>query len=908
MKKYCEKMDFRNHLNIFISSAMSDENGFAWRDLRKNIKTRLNECPLLNAFTIEDQCDPMPSMQYFKSQVTRTDVVVLLLKSTARPGTCMEFDIVKKKHKKLFPYFIKSDDVDLSVCEIKNELQKLDYCTYFEYDPKSNDNLEDIIYKHIMSSLVNWYRSKDISINDMQDTTQEYTLTNITEYNNSLPKSILKNFDSCYGETFNILDIRKHKSKIKDKSKLHDVGVAMLDWLLTNNDFPTNDKILQIISTMKDIFSDITWLSKRWEACKSMAKNDLDQALKYENEALTLAENGTLPSWLITDILIDCRNISNSNSPFSGQKYQNKFSATKELIYFPGLDRFCSNLFNDVIDEHQKELIKSFEEMTFGNNLSKIVTEFENCLFISMLYGSYTHIILAREALAKVLYQYGNIYNDENLIFISTKLHILCGDAKKLEKIIDHDWETIGNDLIANADYLLDLAMKLSDCNIILIIIKKFIVYFNDESIKIATDYLMDLSLKIEWHMGDIFVKAINFASGIMCSEDVVKILTSLLRRNIIQKYSVFTSTLIHLDISKVNDDILNEFCNVLKENAAKIVENNGNPQYIAALINQKEDIFGSLKDVPDNGLVNDELVLFEINTNSSYHVEKWQDVLRTQIKDIEHQMNINSHKGFYSEFTTHPFMTVKSFVESSHCKFNDIKEIIDKELVPLCIQILKNYIAISLTDECIECLISIVAKCKKNQIDIPQKLIDFLNGEMNSKEDTDREIQYTISPFHGNLTYSIRYRYLMLKTICMIDVREEMYSNYLNFSDEGEKERIAISECLKEYFDINSNSVSDPILISLAFLLSNNISHKVRENACYCMYSLTLNQEYSNYSYLKLRELSTDAHPNVRNKLLNIYQNDNRAQKDEKYKDIVSNLTKDAHYIIRHKAQELLS
>lgn len=901
MKKYCDKMNFRNQLNIFISSSMSDEKGFAWRDLREKIKARLNECPLLNTFIIEDRCDPMPSMQYFKSQVARTDVVILLLKSTVRQGTCMEFDIVKKNHKKLFAYFIKSDDTDLSVSEIKEELKQLDYCTYFEYDTKSNDKLENIIYTHIMHSLINWYRMKDLSDTDLQDTAQEYTLENISKNKNSLPKLILQNFDSCYGESFNILNIRKNNKKNNEKSKLHDVGIAMLNWLLTGNKFSTDEEIIEIILTMKDVFEDTLWLSKRWEACKCMAKNEFEHALKCENEALELAEKCNLSEWIITDILIDCRNIANIARPFSGQEYQNKLSETNELVYFPGLDRFCSNLFNNTIEEYQREFFKSRGEVRYGNNLNDIITEFENCLFISMLYGSYTHIVLAREALTKVLYHYGITYNGNNFMFIATKLQILCGDNKKLEKVVNHEWEEMSSELIANADELLRLAVQTSNNDIILTIIKIFMVYFNNESVNLATSYMVKLSANTDLNIVHTFSKTIKAVSNVMNDEDIVIILTNLLKQNIIVDYRLFTSTIMALDISDVKDEILCNLCNVIKNNVENIVKNNGNPQYIAVLIKQRKDIFNCLKGIPNNGLIDDELIFFELNTDDSCNnASKWNSVLCSQIKDITNQMQVNSQKGRYCEFATRPFLTIKNFVESPYCNFLDISQVINDELIPICIQILKNNIAISLTEDCIECLISIIGRYRKNELSIPSELIDYLMSNENTKNDMEN----TIFLFDNTTPNNINYRYLMLKLLCMLDVKDELYYNYLNFSDKNEKERIAISECLKEYFNIND--VSDSMLISLAFILSNDSSFEVRMNACLCLYKITSNEIYSNLSYLKLRELSSDMHPNVRYMLLSIYEN-NEVQKDEKYKDIISNLANDAHYVIRHKAQKLI-
>lgn len=904
MKKKCEKMEFNNKVNIFISSAMNDEEGFTWKEIREKIKEQLDKCPLLNTFIIEEHGSTIPSTQLFKCYVGRADIVILLLKGTVRPGTYQEFNVVMNKHKKLIPYFIKTDHTDLSVLEIKKYIQESDYCLYYDYDPSSGQKLEEIIFKHIMENLVDECRIDKLSINDDNEETQEYMLGSVSKYDSSIPKLILNNFDSCYGKSLEILGIKRHNIKKQETSKLHEIGFSMLKWLMEGYSFPKNEEIITLINTMKESFDNTQWLTQRWEACKCMANDDIKNALMYEKNALKIAEESNLPSWIITDILIDCRNMTNMSKQFSETEFQDRLLKLEELIYFPGLDRFCSNLFNDVIDEEQYEIVKAVGEYRFGNSFNSIIKEYENCLFISMLYGSYTHIVLAREALAKVLYQCGVIYNSENLIFWSVKLYILAGDWKKLEKIINHDLEAIENELIINADCLLELAMNRANINIILVIIKKFIVYFSDASIKKAERYLVDLSQKVEWSNTDLFIKTINYANGIICSENIVIMFTNLLKRKVIPTYSFFTATLINLDISGVNKDILNDLCKTLKENAEVIANNNGKPQYIAAMINQRSDIFCSLKDVPNNGLVNDELILFDINTESDYNAEKWQEVLRCQIKDVENQMNVNSCKGFYSDFSTHPFMTIKDFIESSHCKFTDIKKIIDNELVPLCIQILKNNIAIPLTDECIACLISMVTKCKQSKLSISGELINLLK----SKEDTENETRYTVSPFNVDCANNIKYRLLMLKMLCNIDVRDEMYSNYLNFTNKNEEDRIAISECLKEYFEINRDGVFDPILISLAFLLCNDVSQEVRMNACYCVYFLTTNKDYSNFSYIKLREFSTDSHPQVRNTLLKIYTEYEELTENEKYKDIISNLIKDAHYVIRHKAKRLLS
>ena len=56
-------------LRVFISSAQSNEGGFAWSEVRRRIKDHLKECPYLNPFIIEDDASPMQSEQRYQSQL-----------------------------------------------------------------------------------------------------------------------------------------------------------------------------------------------------------------------------------------------------------------------------------------------------------------------------------------------------------------------------------------------------------------------------------------------------------------------------------------------------------------------------------------------------------------------------------------------------------------------------------------------------------------------------------------------------------------------------------------------------------------------------------------------------------------------------------------------------------------------
>ena len=68
-------------------------------------------------------------------------------------------------------------------------------------------------------------------------------------------------------------------------------------------------------------------------------------------------------------------------------------------------------------------------------------------------------------------------------------------------------------------------------------IIKKLMMYFSDDSIRIAADFMLTQSNQIDHNNVDLYIKAVYYACDAMQSEKVVKILTNLLKRKIKYNY-----------------------------------------------------------------------------------------------------------------------------------------------------------------------------------------------------------------------------------------------------------------------------------------------------------------------------------------------------------------------------------
>ena len=120
------------------------------------------------------------------------------------------------------------------------------------------------------------------------------------------------------------------------------------------------------------------------------------------------------------------------------------------------------------------------------------------------------------------------------------------------------------------------------------------------------------------------------------------------------------------------------------------------------------------------------------------------------------------------------------------------------------------------------------------------------------------------------------------------------------------------LSICPLFYHIQYGTEIIQAILPRMCFLFSSSSSSLILSNC-----SLVISLGYAllifftacfSFYYTTFLKNCKDTKQALRHKLLNTYQNDNRARKDKKYKDIISNLTKDAHYFIRLKAQKLLS
>jgi len=339
-------------LNVFISSAQRDENGFKWGEVRRQVKEHLEKCPYIIPFIIDVVASEISSTQLFQYEVLKADVVVMLIKGEVRPGTSTEFATATKNNKPLLVYFLKDENPSLEVTQLRKAVQAVDYCTYRDMD--TFDNIAEIVRSDVIANVIRYYQY-DHFTKDETDTApvevSAVTAESASSKHGTPTKTSIALFSSSYTHIFELLGIDPPDSTVATKSPLHAFGIAALDWLITGTTLNCDAEILNLIGRLGELYDCTDWLLKRWNAIRFELSGDYEKALEAEKEALALAKSANLPHWIINDILIDCRNIENEvhsqkREWVTDSDFQKELKNLETIVYLPVLDRYLTDIYD----------------------------------------------------------------------------------------------------------------------------------------------------------------------------------------------------------------------------------------------------------------------------------------------------------------------------------------------------------------------------------------------------------------------------------------------------------------------------------------------------------------------------------------------------------------------------------
>lgn len=123
-------------------------------------------------------------------------------------------------------------------------------------------------------------------------------------------------------------------------------------------------------------------------------------------------ESSQIPKWYTQDILIDLRHLESKknrllNIVYSEEGIQKKISNIKTPLYYPLVDRFRENSFHKIIQERNKDNLRSEFSVVYGNFLGYIIGQYIYKQYItSISHCSIVHVEMVFDDLAEIFLNY----------------------------------------------------------------------------------------------------------------------------------------------------------------------------------------------------------------------------------------------------------------------------------------------------------------------------------------------------------------------------------------------------------------------------------------------------------------------------------------------------------------------
>lgn len=294
------------------------------------------------------------------------------------------------------------------------------------------------IEKVINGDETNIYNTTFVQIN-MNESYE--LLTNKVNYN-EFYKKYLNKFDELDNYAYHLTFPYFNDKKYEFTSKPLILGKKIVDWIFGLSDFPDKE-LMDFYDNLKLEFdlSDDSTICRRWKANFSYFSGDLKKASTEYSELFDYAVNfNDFPEWYLDDICIDGRNIlcqyENTINKFTfDNKYQRKIDGNKHKLSYPDVDRIKSEIFDSLSKTIFNNKTKSKYTVIYGIGLENCFKQIQQLLYLTIFYGSITHMRLIRELISNIMYMYAETFEDEDFYKLTLQMLFLSGEFKKYRNL-----------------------------------------------------------------------------------------------------------------------------------------------------------------------------------------------------------------------------------------------------------------------------------------------------------------------------------------------------------------------------------------------------------------------------------------------------------------------------------------
>lgn len=877
-------MGIKEKVRVFISSAQADEDGFKWTTLRKEIKDHLNTCERIEAFTIEDYASSTPSNQFMLEHVDTSDVIVILIRSTVREGTQQEYERAIGNNKRILLYFINYDSVDESVLRLRKRSIDLDY-NLFKDNIKEKDVpfLKETILENILNDVIFSFKATKYWENDTVETITDYDYKLLA--NGLTPtKESIKLFQSTYSEFFNWVGIKTKEDE--QESELHQIGSLLIKWLVSGIPFEYGKPIQELIDISEKYGINKDWLKLRWDAIIAAIRGNYESALSKEAEALETAKTQKLPEWIIHNILIDCRNLK-FNISISNNQFQEEIDKSETPIFFPVLDRYLEQIYGNLLKEEFRFSTIDPNTRIIGSSFQTQLSDFLNYYFTASLYGSYTHIYCAREYLFKILYKISRIIDDSRIKYKALQLIVLHGESKRFSSLVKSDWDNLYPHISAEPDVIWTLANNAIEHNnaICLSVIKELGLYFSNKTFKEVEVYLLSIYESKEYNNHESYIDAVLHVSRRLNNNDLLSIVVEIIEQGLFVTGNKLSRLLMTIRTKDADSQLLSRLKNALVLRLDIILERNGSPQLIAALVKENKELFSELYDKASEYFKDDEKALYDLNTGSG----NWLEVFNEELNVAKSQFEQNRTPGRFVGFASNPYWVIKDAIRSFSIEDENIASYVNNQLISFATEVFSSDADIAEKGKCLDCLVDAILFVSSCGVDVDSKLKNAITFSQQNIISND---------FMGISANAYRWRLRFVQIALGETIFKSIIELLPKYSKMNDRDRIEIAQGLEQLLFFKSYNEKDvDTAFYLTLLLFEDPLPDIRSISLDCL-SYLVDTKYAFDIEGLLVKATDDPSHTVRFKLLSIAKK--HLKENSISNSIIDVLSNDAHFAIR--------
>lgn len=895
-------------ITIFISSQINER----YTIVRKALKTLLLETGIVAhvyAFETEGACSQDVKSAYLK-EVSQSDLCVFLIDNADGVSDAVFAEHERAKSVGIRRLYFFCDEKERKPTQLQNELMTTGETKYYDKIHEFSDFPKEV-YKSVLQDIIDLYRGHRVAISDI-DKKSKLDTASVNTF--VLRKDIYKPY-TAESRLVRIFDpyVDNVPPNLSDKTDCYeDLCADFLSVVIGRISF-NHDKFMQlkdcILPTHEDSIKNIIEL--RLNAIADYYNNNLDECSQKVRIAYEKAKNNpNVPMWLLNDIAIDMRNISNDIDKLNNRislksDAQKILDESPETVYYPLLDRFDSSNYSNLLKEYFEMHTQSPYSWRL-ENLNYAFGYIASCFNVAVRFGSLTHILLTLDRYEDTLITKFIDSKDFKLFIELIRILLISTNEKRLGKIVDTYNKSVSAVTPAEIDYFINsirtLPLEYNRIISLCLLLEHFGYYFSEEQYNEQTDYFFQYANN--WCIDDKRVAVIGYRilktvkANLMRmnNQRVAKLLNSFFDNNLRRFYDEILEILSCLDykcIDEVDQTKIVENCITLIRK--KDYPNISNLQY-AVIIIRKSII--TKTDLLDNA-VREYMPEFY---DKEYDLEINNDNLLKHIEEYIEAIHKRNQEARKSKFTSHAWNScdvIKRIIKYNHIDLTEdvvtkIVMEIEETLVNKVQQADQKKFAMQLALYLYSAFpqFSLWDDFKKR---ITEKSADVLNA--------------TYDPPFGTVSQnSLRFNFLLMRIGFGVSSFEDTALGFAAVMSYNESDFITALRNIYIFLsDVNITAIDDDILgIITNFLLS--IGNEKHKNAqIYAINSLIILLKSQLYAPIVLKRLSYIMDSAISDIKLSILNGIRDLENDNGFKNyILQKGRTDNHYLVRKLAEEI--